>query len=520
MSFLLKLAFRNKCTNTYFNSIKNSVNYISKNNVMKIISRIHQALIILVLLLIIPSCAINPVTGKKQLMLMTESQEAAMGAQYDPTVVATFGLYENEPLSKLLNEKAKEMGKISHRPNVNYQVKILDSPVVNAFAVPGGYIYFTRGILAQFNNEAELTGVLGHEMGHIAARHTASQHSKQQLGQLILIGGMLASEKFREFGNYAMQGMQLLFLKFSRDNESQSDQLGVEYSSKIGYDAHKMANFFHVLNEMQMNSAQGGVPTFLSTHPNPEDRYNAVNKAATYWQDSLKQTNWIVDKNDYLKMIDGLVYGEDPRQGFVENGIFYHPQMKFKYPVPAGWNLSNSPIQVQMAPPDGKALIVFSLSKEKTPDAALKKNLADLNLTLVDSKKITVNGFPAISAVSKQVSQDQQTGQEQTIMVMSYFINYNNQIFNLQGVAEEPEFGNYSRAFETTMAGFSRLTDPRKLNVQPKRIKIQQVQKDGTAQDILISLGVPKSQLNEVALLNEVSLTDKLQRGTLIKIVR
>ena len=487
---------------------------------MKIKFQFQHTLFILVILLIIPSCAINPVTGKKQLMLISESQEAAMGAEYDPQVIATFGLYGNEQLTKLLNEKAAEMGKISHRPNVNYHVKIVDSPVVNAFAVPGGYIYFTRGILAQFNNEAELVGVLGHEMGHIAARHTASQQSKQQLGQLLLVGGMIASEKFREFGNYAMQGMQLLFLKFSRDNESQSDELGVEYSSKIGYDAHKMANFFNVLKQMQMSSEQGGVPTFLSTHPDPADRYYAVNGLANIWQDSLKQTNWKVEENEYLRMIDGLVYGEDPRQGFVENSVFYHPEMKFSYPIPAGWQLQNSPIQVQMAPADGKALIVFSLSTQKTPEEALKKNLEDLNLTPIDSKNITVNGFPAIVSVSKQVSQDQQTGQEQTIMVMSYYIDYNDVIYTFLGVAEEADFGSYTPAFESTMKGFKRLTDASKLNIQPKRIKIQEVQRVGTAREVLSSFDVPASQLSEVALLNEVNLTDQLKRGTLVKVVR
>ena len=459
-------------------------------------------------------------TGKKQLMLISESQEAAMGAEYDPQVVATFGLYENEPLTKFLNEKADEMAKISHRPNVDFKVKILDSPVINAFAVPGGYIYFTRGILAQFNNEAEMIGVLGHEMGHITARHTASQQSKQQLGQLLLVGGMIASEEFREFGEYAMQGMQLLFLKFSRDNESQSDQLGVEYASKIGYDTHKMANFFQVLSEMQMSSEQGGVPTFLSTHPDPADRYYAVNALTKSWQDSLKNSNWEVNQNEYLKMIDGLVYGEDPRQGFVENSVFYHPEMKFKYPVPSGWQLQNSPIQVQMAPADGKALIIFSLAGQKTLDEALKKNLADLNLTLIDSKNVTVNGFPAIPSVSKTDSQNQQTGEEQIIMVMTYFIDYNDMIFTFQGVATEPDFGNNTSAFESTMKGFSRLTDAAKLNVQPKRIQIQTVQRDGTAREVFASIGVPANKLNEIALLNEVNLIDQIKKGTLVKVVK
>jgi len=119
------------------------------------------------------------------------------------------------------------------------------------------------------NNEAELAGVIGHEMGHVKARHSTSQQSKQQLGQLLLIGGMIASEKFAQYAEYAMQGMQLLFLKFSRDDEREADRLGVEYSSRIGYDARKMADFFQVLNKMNLADGENGVPTFLSTHPDP-----------------------------------------------------------------------------------------------------------------------------------------------------------------------------------------------------------------------------------------------------------
>ena len=159
-----------------------------------------------------------------------------MGIEYDPQVMATFGEYHNDNLLNFIKARTTEMGLISHRPQLEYHIKILDSPVVNAFAVPGGFIYLTRGILAQLNNEAELVGVIGHEMGHINARHSASQQSKAQLGQLLLIGGMIASEKFAQYGQYAMEGMQLLFLKFSRENEVEADALGVEYSSKISYD--------------------------------------------------------------------------------------------------------------------------------------------------------------------------------------------------------------------------------------------------------------------------------------------
>lgn len=470
-------------------------------------------------ILLIPSCAINPVTGKKQLMLMSESQEIALGAQYDPSVVSTFGVYEDADLQSFISEKGTEMGKISHRPNLEYHFKILDSPVVNAFAVPGGYIYLTRGILAQFNNEAELIGVMGHEMGHVTARHTASQQSKQQLGQLLLVGGMIASEKFRQFGEYAMQGMQLLFLKFSRDNEREADRLGVEYSSKIRYDAHKMADFFNVLKKMQMGSDHGGVPTFMSTHPDPGDRYNAVNRKATQWQDSLNYADWKVNQDHYLHLIDGLVYGEDPRQGYVEANMFYHPQMRFKFPVPPGWKLENSPLQVQMAPADGKSVMIFTMAQQKSLDEAAQQTLEQLKLSVLNSKRTSVNGFPAIGVVSQQVSQNQQTGQQQAIKVLSYFIDYNNQIFVFHGVAAEADFNSYYRIFESTMVNFDRLNEASKLNVKPRRIKIQTVKRSGTFAQALSYFGVPQQQMKELALLNNIELNDRVPQGKLIKII-
>ena len=129
------------------------------------------------------SCAVNPVTGKKEISFMSEEKELALGKQYDPSIVASFGLYENDKLQAFINEKGMEMAKISHRPHLPFEFKVLDSPVINAFAVPGGYVYFTRGILAHFNNEAEFAGVLGHEIGHVTARHSARSQTKQILGQ-------------------------------------------------------------------------------------------------------------------------------------------------------------------------------------------------------------------------------------------------------------------------------------------------------------------------------------------------
>jgi predicted Zn-dependent protease len=240
--------------------------------------KIIYALSAVVVFLFCESCAKNPVTGKKDFMLMSKEQEVAMGQQSDPEITQFFGIYEDEKLQKFINEKGQQMVGVSHRKDIKYQFKVVDSDVVNAFAVPGGYVYFTRGIMAYFNNEAEFAGVLGHEIGHITARHSAKQYSNSMLAQLGLAAGMIFSPEFAQFGDVASQGLQLLFLKFGRDAESQSDKLGVEYSTKIGYDAEEMAGFFGTLDRLRKNAGGEEVPDFLSTHPNPLDRERKVGK--------------------------------------------------------------------------------------------------------------------------------------------------------------------------------------------------------------------------------------------------
>lgn len=471
------------------------------------------------LAVLVYSCAVNPVTGKTQLMMMSEAQEVALGLSYDPQVLATFGEYPDVELQTFVQSKGTEMGKLSHRPNLQYRIRVVDSPVVNAFAVPGGYIYFTRGIMAQFNNEAEFMGVLGHEMGHITARHSVSQQSKQQVAQLLLIGGMLASEKFASYAQYALQGMELLFLKFSRDDERMADRLGVGYSSQLGYDAHKLADFFRVLQKMSMAESEGGVPTFLSTHPDPGDRFNNVNKSASEWQDSLKLPQWKINGDNYLQLIDGIVYGEDPRQGYVDGNTFYHPEMKFSFAFPSGWKLENAPTQVSISPSDGKALMIFTLSPQRSLQAAADSTLANYGLQLQRSEKTTVNGMPAIVTTSKQVNQDQMTGATTTNMIASCFIDYSGRYFVFHGISSEADFQSYSQTMTSSMKSFAKLTDAARINVKPQRILIKKVQSSGTLADAFSYYGVKQAQMNELALLNNMALTDRVQSGKLIKVI-
>ncbi len=467
------------------------------------------------LFLMISACAVNPVTGKKELMFMSEEKEIAIGKQNDPSIVAMYGKYENERLQKFIDEKGQQMAKISHRPSLPFEFKILDSPVVNAFALPGGYVYFTRGILAHFNNEAEFAGVLGHEIGHVTARHGASQQSKATIAQILFIGGLVVSPTFREFANQGQQFMQLLFLKYGRDDESQSDGLGVEYSTKIGYDAHNMANFFNTLAQMRKDAGGEPLPTFLSTHPDPYDRYQTVNALADQVQQTVDPSTLKTNRNSYLQMIDGLIYGDDPKQGYVENGVFYHPELKFQFPVPDDWRTVNTPSQVQMAPKDGNALMLLTVTEAASLEEASAAVLENYKLTLVEKKNLTLNGMSALAMVADQTNE--QTGEK--IRVLTYLISYNGLIYTFFGVAKLEAFDAMVPYFNQTMRNFKKLTDQAKINKKPERISIQTAPRNATLQSLLKSHRIPQDRLDELALINGMALDAQLSRGDLFKVI-
>ncbi len=476
---------------------------------------------LLVTMFLVETCAINPVTGRRELSLISESQEIQMGEQYDPQVVAEFGEYEDPQLQQFLSVKGQEMARISERPNLPWSFKLLDSPVVNAFAVPGGKVYFTRGIMAHFNNEAQFAGVLGHEIGHVTARHSVQQQSKAVLYQGLLIGGMIAVPEIAAMGESAMQGLQLLFLKFGRDAESQSDELGVKYSTQIGYDATEMAGFFSTLNRLS-GGPEGRLPTFLSTHPDPVDREVRVGQLATAAQRQSPQTTFEVGHDSYLRMIDGIVYGEDPKQGYAEDGVFYHPVLKFQYPVPNGYRVANSPQQVQMGPQNGKAVLILRLAQGNSAQAAASEFVQQNNVQLVSSNAQRINGLNAyaiLGDVVQQAQQGQQTQQAQPIRVLASFIELGGNIYQLMGLSLKTDFGNYQRDFEFSISNFRPLTDAGKLNREPERIRIYTVPTAGTLQSALQRAGVPTDRLEELAILNGMNLTDRLPAGTLIKVV-
>jgi predicted Zn-dependent protease len=469
--------------------------------------------LVLISYLVLNSCAKNPVTGRNDFMLMSKEQEIAMGQQSDPQIKSFMGIYEDPKLQKFISEKGQQMAAISHRKDLKYEFKIVDSPVVNAFAVPGGYVYFTRGIMAHFNNEAEFAGVLGHEIGHITARHSAKQYSNAQLAQIGLLAGSVISPTFAQYADFASQGVQLLFLKFGRDAESQSDRLGVEYSTKIGYDAEEMAGFFKTLDRLRDGGEE--VPTFLSTHPDPADREKKVAKEAENWQKKLSPGELKVNRDSYLRMIDGIVYGDDPKQGYVENNMFFHPDLKFQFPVPSQWQVQNTPQAVQMAEPNGKAMMMMTLAQGNNIEAAAQTIVEQYQLKVVDSGKDNVNGMPAVAVVGDQVNQQGQVGAR----VLLYVIQHGQNMYAFLGASSVADFNGYGPLLKNTMTGFRELTDPDKINRQAKRIRIKTVAQNTTLGQAFASFNVNQKQMEELAVLNGMMLNDRVEKGTLIKVV-
>lgn len=467
----------------------------------------------LVLLLLISSaCAINPVTGKRQLMLVSTTQEIELGREADQGIVATYGLYGDEELARYMDSIGQPMARNSHRSQLEFSFKVLDSPVINAFAVPGGYVYVTRGILPYLGSEAELAGVLGHEIGHITARHSAKQISQVQLAQLGLGLGSALSDKFRRYSGVAQVGVGLLMLRFSRDNEREADRLGVEYATSQGFAAGEMANFFATLERMSPHQG-GGLPDWLSTHPAPDKRVETVRQLAEEWRQKVEFKTLAINRETYFERIDGLVFGADPRQGYVYEGVFYHPEMRFQFPLPEEWSVSNEPSQVQILSREEDAVILLTLGSEESPSAEAEAFLSGTGITPLQSEDVTVNGNPAWRLTARVSSDDT------VLRLLSYFIRKDDQVFIFHGLTDENHYHDYSVTFESTMGGFRSLGDPERINVQPDRLRIRRASRGGSLQEVLRALGTPDEHLDRLSLINGMTLDTLVEAGALLKVV-
>ncbi|PWB68577.1 MAG: peptidase M48 [Holophagae bacterium] len=455
--------------------------------------------------LLLGGCAVNPATGQRQLALISEQQEIALGQQEAQNALAQFGRYDDAALQEYVAGVGRKLAAASERPELPWTFTVVDDPMVNAFALPGGPIFVTRGILAHFGSEAELASVLGHEIGHVTARHSVEQMSSAQLANLGLGVAMIASEGFRPYAGLAMQGMQLMFLKFSRDDESQSDELGLRYVTRTGYDPNQMPKMFATLDRISAAQGEGGrIPVWASTHPNPDRRAErTVERIAALPADQQTGT---VDRDGYLRHVDGIVFGDDPRQGYFVGQRFYHPELAFRLDFPDGWKTINTRQYVAAIGPEKDAVIMLAMAKATTVAEATQAFFAGEGIERGPSWR---QGFTNFRTVATQE-------QPNVVRGLIGFLEHGGRVYQLVGYTAEARWATHQPAMEAKLATFRAVTDRRHLEVSPKRVELVELPDRMTL--ATFNQRFPSTvDLGALAIVNGVEETATLERGTLIK---
>jgi predicted Zn-dependent protease len=430
------------------------------------LSKINRSIVRWILLTpVVAACATNPVTGKSELSLVSEQQEIQMGQQGAQQVAQEIGLVKDQALQNYVQSIGSGIASKSERPNLPWTFRVVDDPSPNAFALPGGYIFVTRGLLDLMNNEAELATVLGHEIGHVTARHSVQQMSQQQLAQLALGIGSILSPTVAQFGGITSQGLGLLFLKYGRDDERQADDLGFRYALNQGYDVRYMDDVFRSLQRLGEASKESALPTWLATHPGEAERIQTIDTKLAQLQPS-QLANAKVNAQPFMQRINGLVYGKNPRNGFFQGNTFYHPDLRFQISLPSGWQGQNLTQAVIAVSPQQDAVIQLTLARGSSPEAAARAFLSQEGIQAGQASQETVNGVPAVASMF------QANTEQGVIQGLAAFFTYNGATYQVIGYAPAQRYAAYDPAFRQSLGSFAPVTDSRVLNVQPNKLNV------------------------------------------------
>lgn len=467
-------------------------------------------------ILTLAACSTNPATGERQFTaLMSPAQETQVGADEHAKVMKTYGVPENaQALQNYVSEIGQKMAVNTERSDVQYKFTLLDSPMVNAFALPGGYVYVTRGLMALANNEAEFAGVVGHEIAHITARHAAERYSQNVLSTLGAAAIGLALDS-----NTASQalgvGSQLYMSSYSRGQESQSDDLGIRYLHKAGYDTFAMASFLNSLDrEAQLGNANastsGGVDYF-STHPKTADRVNQATAIAAGYTANQK----LVNRDAYLRMIDGMTYGDSARAGFVRGQTFWHPQMDFTFTVPAGFTLNNQATQVVAASAaTGAVIILDSIPATQNDPLSYLTNVWMQGKNVTGAERIDVNGKPAATARISGTVNDKAVTIQLVAVQWSPTLLFRFQMAMPEGLStaavDDMKRATYS---------LRTMTAQEKQTIRARKLKIVTASAGDTVASLSARMTVEGDREKHFRVLNGLDTSQPLNPGQLYKIV-
>jgi predicted Zn-dependent protease len=468
---------------------------------------------IVVIMLLTAGCARNPVTGKKEIALISESQEIAMGQQSHPMVLAQFGEVPDEGLQQYFNDIGQRMAALSHRPNLEWHFTDVDDPLVNAFAVPGGYIYFNRGILSYMNNEAELAGVLGHEIGHVTARHHGRRQSASIANQVVAVTAYILTGSADVADASNMYGSELIS-GYGRDMELEADGLGAEYMYRSGYDVDALLEVIGVLKNQEqyqrVKARTSGKPVgtyhgLYATHPRNDQRLQTVVRAAEDLERDTAVENPEVP-GEFRRHLQGLVWGESV-QGQRADNRYYHNKLAFTFEQPPGWSVQAGSRAVVAAAGDGSASLTLSLRRRDpgaTPQSVLEQTASG---SLSGGRALEQAGLQGYTAVA---------GSGGTYRRLAV-IDYNNLSYLFEGQADDFD------ARDQTLLGIIesfRPMDPRERQTgAPRHIHYIQVPRGATMESLAAGIRIPDAE-NQLRLLNGLYPRGEPRTGDWIKVIR
>ncbi len=481
---------------------------------------------VLFVALALAGCSANPATGEQSFTaFMSPEREIEVGREEHPKIVKAFGgIFDDAEIGAYVANVGGRLSQHSEMPDLVWTFSVLNDAKINAFALPGGYVYITRGLLSLASNEAEIAGVLSHEIGHVTARHTAQRYSStmatsiglQVLGALGSAAGIPSLA-----GDAAALGAQAVLQGYSRDQELQSDMLGVRYMTRAGYDPDAMTSFFTKLRVHQRiegmmagNADVAEQSNIMATHPRTAERIEQAIKLASEAGEKPQANGSKLKADEYLSRIDGMIFGDDLSQGLVRGNSFIHPEMGIRYNVPVGFRLFNSLANVTAIKKD-EAKIIFDYIPPKVAKQA--NSLKDFVVRmwaaragLSEVEHININGMNAVTGLTRSKGND--------LRLVGIEDEYGG-IYRLLFISNPKVTKELNIPFRNTTYSFRKMTVDEIKNVKPYRVRLYQVKSGDTPASLANMLALDEYREEWMEVLNAITPETPVPVGTLIKIV-
>lgn len=463
------------------------------------------------------ACSVNPATGRYNVGSIND--DVSTGKSQHPQIVQAFGgVYDDPKLAAYVTGIGRDLVRHTEYPDLGFTFTVLNTPTVNAFAIPGGYVYVTRGLLALASNEAELAGVIGHEIGHVIARHGTERQTRSVLTQLGAAAVAMATGN-PDLANVASLGGQAYLQSYSREQELEADTLGVAYMAASGYDPQAMATFLATLGDFSRLQAEmaGRDPSsvdqfdFMASHPRTADRVEkAIAEAA-----AERIEGGSLRRDAYLAIIDGLLYGDDPKEGIIRGREFIHPELRFRFEAPQGFRLQNGPTRV-VASNGRDAGMIFDMaqSASSTPAGYLEQEWSR-QVSLKNIKSIKIKGQPAAYGTTRVQTQ----GGVVDLLVAAVAAD-DGRVYRFTYITPAGGMATYEQAFLDSLRSFRRLSQAQANAIKAYRVRIAKVHRSDSVERLSRSMPFGSFNAKMFRVLNDLTGSEEPEAGMEIKLVR